>query len=90
MPITYKCPSCGAAMEFDSTSQMLACPQCGKQIGMDEYKDIYNSDEKQESDTQQATEESYNQDNSDASTQGRNFNQGNMKIYQMCGEYMYF
>ena len=40
MPITYKCPSCGAAMEFDSASQKLACPQCGRQIGMDEYKNI--------------------------------------------------
>ena len=23
MPITYKCPNCGAAMEFDSTAQKL-------------------------------------------------------------------
>ena len=25
MPTIYKCPGCGAAMEFDSTTQKLGC-----------------------------------------------------------------
>ena len=32
MPTIYKCPGCGAAMEFDSTTQKLGCPSCGMQI----------------------------------------------------------
>ena len=28
MPTIYKCPGCGAAMEFDSTTQKLGCPSC--------------------------------------------------------------
>ncbi len=94
MPITYKCPSCGAAMEFDSASQKLACPQCGRQIGMDEYKNIY-----QDTVTGQADNNNTEENESDGKAFGdngefssdynerRNFNNGNMKIYhcQSCG-----
>lgn len=48
MPITYKCPNCGAAMEFDSSSQKLSCGQCGTQVSVDEYQKNY---ETQQADT---------------------------------------
>ncbi|MGN0318557.1 MAG: hypothetical protein ACI4E1_11570 [Lachnospira sp.] len=35
MPITYKCPSCGSVMEFDSTSGMLKCVSCGYETSAD-------------------------------------------------------
>ncbi|MDO5401800.1 MAG: zinc ribbon domain-containing protein [Eubacteriales bacterium] len=41
MPITYKCPNCGAAMEFDADSQTLACGQCDTKIPVEEYIDKY-------------------------------------------------
>jgi DNA-directed RNA polymerase subunit RPC12/RpoP len=41
MPVTYKCPSCGAAMEFDSTSQSLKCGGCGTTISVEEYERQY-------------------------------------------------
>lgn len=41
MPITYKCPSCGSVMAFDSSSQMLKCGQCESQISVNEYEATY-------------------------------------------------
>lgn len=41
MPITYKCPNCGAAMEFDAESQTLACGQCDTRISVEEYTNKY-------------------------------------------------
>lgn len=41
MPITYKCPGCGAAMEFDSASQTLLCTACGNKIPVPEYERLY-------------------------------------------------
>ena len=32
MPIIYKCPNCGAAMEFSSELQKLECKSCGTSI----------------------------------------------------------
>lgn len=41
MPVTYKCPNCGGAMEFDSASQKLACGLCGTQIDVPAYERLY-------------------------------------------------
>ena len=38
MVVTYKCPSCGAAMEYDGQSGKLACASCGTQLTVEEYK----------------------------------------------------
>lgn len=38
MVVTYKCPGCGAAMEFDGQSGKLACGSCGMQLTVEEYK----------------------------------------------------
>lgn len=43
MPITYKCPSCGAAMEFDSTSGKLKCMSCGYETGVESYNTGHDS-----------------------------------------------
>lgn len=41
MSITYQCPGCGSAMEFDSATQMLACKSCGTQMDVKEYEYRY-------------------------------------------------
>lgn len=41
MPITFKCPGCGAAMEFDSQTQMLSCSRCGQKINVQDYERMY-------------------------------------------------
>lgn len=41
MPVTYKCPNCGAAMEFDSASQRLKCAGCGTTIDVNDYQETY-------------------------------------------------
>ena len=38
MPVIYKCPNCGAAMEFDSDTQKLGCKRCGTQIDVETYE----------------------------------------------------
>lgn len=38
MPITYKCPGCGAAMVFDSNSQKLKCERCGNEYDVSEIE----------------------------------------------------
>lgn len=38
MTITYKCQSCGSAMEFDGATQLLKCGHCGFGISVDEYE----------------------------------------------------
>ncbi len=40
MPITYKCPNCGAALAFDSQTQKLSCAQCGFKQDVHEYERI--------------------------------------------------
>lgn len=47
MPTIYKCPGCGAAMEFDSATQKLGCPSCGMQIDVHEYEQKYSQDSAQ-------------------------------------------
>lgn len=34
----YKCPACGGAMEFDSTTQKMKCPYCDTQMEVAEYQ----------------------------------------------------
>ena len=34
----YKCPSCGGAMEFDSTTQKMKCPYCDTEMEVARYK----------------------------------------------------
>lgn len=41
MPITYKCPNCGAALVFDSQTQKLSCAQCGFNQNVREYERMY-------------------------------------------------
>lgn len=36
MVVTYKCPNCGAAMEFDGQSGKLSCASCGTQLTPEE------------------------------------------------------
>lgn len=44
----YKCPSCGGAMEFDSTVQKLKCLYCDTQIGIDEWNAQNGENEEEE------------------------------------------
>lgn len=38
MTITYKCPSCGAALQFDSSKQKIACGHCGFEAPVEEFE----------------------------------------------------
>ena len=38
MVITYKCPNCGGAMEFDGSSGKLRCGQCGTELTVEEME----------------------------------------------------
>lgn len=38
MVVTYKCPNCGSAMEFDGESGKLHCDNCGTQMTVEEFK----------------------------------------------------
>ncbi|MFD1066449.1 TFIIB-type zinc ribbon-containing protein [Oceanobacillus locisalsi] len=40
MLVHYKCPSCGADMEYDSRSGRLACDSCGHAEHIDTYDDV--------------------------------------------------
>ena len=41
MPITYKCPSCGAAMEFNAATGKLHCNQCSTDFDVKDYETRY-------------------------------------------------
>lgn len=47
MSLTYKCPSCGSVVEFNSASQMMTCSHCGYEAPVEDF--AYESE--------QATEE---------------------------------
>lgn len=36
--IEYKCPACGGAMEFDSSSQKMKCPYCDTEMSIADYQ----------------------------------------------------
>lgn len=38
--LEYKCPSCGGALEFDSTLQKMKCPFCDSEFEMDVLKEL--------------------------------------------------
>ncbi len=38
MVITYKCPGCGAAMEYDAATGKLVCAHCGTQMTVEEHE----------------------------------------------------
>ena len=38
--LTYKCPSCGAPLEFDGYSQEMACDNCGNQFPTETVKQV--------------------------------------------------
>ncbi|MCI8401505.1 MAG: hypothetical protein HFI38_05330 [Lachnospiraceae bacterium] len=48
MVVTYKCPGCGAAMEFDGQRGKLYCDSCGHQMSVDQYEQQYGSPLKEE------------------------------------------
>lgn len=81
MPVTYKCPNCGAAMEFDSTLGALKCAGCGESITVEEYQKNYGS--LYERDEQ---EEQMSSQNDEGAEGTQNF-AGNMKVFhcQSCG-----
>ena len=38
----YKCPNCGGAIEFDSTTQKMKCPYCDSEFDVETLKNIDN------------------------------------------------
>lgn len=44
--IEYKCPNCGGAMEFDSSSQKMKCMFCDSLFTIDEVKAFYKNENK--------------------------------------------
>lgn len=79
MPVTYKCPNCGAAMEFDGASQQLKCTGCQTALGVREYEESYGH-LYQEQQSSNAGQENRQQGS-------RGSINANMKIYhcQSCG-----
>jgi len=45
--LEYKCPCCGGAIAFDSTSQKLKCPYCDTEFDVETLK-AYDEDLKKE------------------------------------------
>lgn len=83
MPIIYKCPNCGAAMEFSSELQKLECKRCGTSIDVKTYEDEYASlMEEVSGSTSDNSDYGFNN-----SEQDNDADNNNMKIYhcQSCG-----
>ena len=36
----YKCPCCGGAIEFNSTTQAMQCPYCGTEFDIDTLESV--------------------------------------------------
>ncbi len=88
MPVIYKCPNCGAAMEFDSESQKLGCKRCGTQIGVADYEKEYASlMEDVAYVNKEASAESEQKQEDDTISEDQRGKVHNMKIYncQSCG-----
>ncbi len=92
--ITYKCPSCGAAIEYDGTSGMLTCHYCHLTMPVEEYDQKYtdahrNSDSSQSYNTQNNNQNANNTNNHNQNnTYEDNNNSGEeVKIFhcQSCG-----
>lgn len=90
MPVIYKCPNCGAAMEFDSATQKLGCGRCGTQIDVKTYEKEYASLMEEAAFTNKEADLSHAEKNSDRHREDEQVHRGNvpdMKIYncQSCG-----
>ena len=81
MPVIYKCPGCGNAMEFDSTTQKLGCSSCGNQISVSEYMNLYGNE------MNDSQSDSVNESKEDEVDSQRGHISQDMKIYhcQSCG-----
>ena len=49
----YKCPACGAPMEFDSQSQKMKCPYCETTMSVAEYTEQMKEQDKEAEETAQ-------------------------------------
>lgn len=58
MVVTYKCPNCGAAMEFDGQSGKLSCHSCGTQLSVEEYDRLWADSGEDGMDSQTEEEDS--------------------------------
>ena len=45
----YKCPACGGAMEFDSSTQKMKCPYCDTEIDVNEFQNTMPGSEMSDS-----------------------------------------
>lgn len=54
----YKCPACGGAMEFDSSSQKMKCPYCDTEISIEDYEKMI----KEQEEARQAKEKAASKD----------------------------
>lgn len=50
MILTYKCPSCGANMVFNSEKQLLVCEHCQNEKTVEELQQYYKAEEKDNDD----------------------------------------
>lgn len=48
MEVTYTCPSCGAAMEFDAESGKMHCSFCGLYVEAEEYDEKYGKESREQ------------------------------------------
>lgn len=77
--LQYKCPSCGGAIEFDSSAQKMKCPYCDTEFEMDVLKQ-YDEELKNEQDDEMSWETEPGCDWQEGETDG-------MRVYvcQSCG-----
>ena len=47
----YKCPACGAPMEFDSQSQKMKCPYCETTMAVAEYTELMKKQNGEDAET---------------------------------------
>lgn len=59
--VEYKCPSCGADLQFSPKTQNLECEYCGSSFTVEEIKNIYSKQE-ESAKTETAQEESFEED----------------------------
>ncbi len=57
MVITYKCPGCGAAVEYDGQSGMLVCAHCGRKMRVEDLQAEDESDAEQDAAWQEEDEQ---------------------------------
>ena len=80
----YKCPACGAPMEFDSQTQKMKCPFCDTTMSIEDY----NTQVKKETgETEAAVEEKIEMESTDGFEYWSASETAGMKVYscQSCG-----